>query len=82
MLQSLISLSDDQIDAVTDAVREWCAANHCPIQSEKGRRAMIVAIDIAQLTGGTVDLFDRLCGALDETHIPHHVKSDGPSATA
>jgi hypothetical protein len=48
MLQSLISLSDEEIEIVTSAVREWCRANNYQIDSLQGRRAITVAIDIVQ----------------------------------
>lgn len=48
MLQSLISLSDSQIELVTKSVREWCRTHHCDIDSGDGRRALTVAIDLVQ----------------------------------
>lgn len=48
MLQSLISLSDEEIEAVTSSVREWCRANHCEGDSSEGRRALTVEIDLVQ----------------------------------
>jgi hypothetical protein len=48
MLQSLILLSDDEIETVTSAVREWCRVNNCQIDSAQGHRAITVAIDLIQ----------------------------------
>jgi hypothetical protein len=48
MLQSLILLSDDEIETVTSAVREWCRVNNCQIDSAQGHRAVTVAIDLIQ----------------------------------
>ncbi len=48
MLQSLISLSDSEIELVTNAVREWCRQNSCGIDSNQGRRAITVAVDLIQ----------------------------------
>ncbi|MDM9622193.1 hypothetical protein [Rhizobium sp. S96] len=48
MLQSLISLSDQKIELVIDAVREWCAKHGFDIDSGQGRRALTVAIDLVQ----------------------------------
>ncbi len=63
MLISLISLTDDQIETVTDAVREWCALNHCAIDSEKGRRAITASVDLVQINASEA-LLDQLVRAL------------------
>lgn len=52
MLMSLTSLSDEEIEAVTAAVSQWCKANHCQIDSSEGRRAIAIAIDVVQLKPG------------------------------
>lgn len=44
---TLLSLDDDQIDTVTDAVREWCAANRQDVNSQAGRIAMQTAVSLA-----------------------------------
>ncbi|WP_245006910.1 hypothetical protein [Rhizobium laguerreae] len=44
MLQSLITLSDQDIEVVITAVRQWCTRNHCEIDSNEGRRALTLAI--------------------------------------
>ncbi len=44
---TLLSLDDDQIDTVTDAVREWCATNRQDINSQAGRIAMQTAVNLA-----------------------------------
>jgi hypothetical protein len=51
MLQSLIYLSDLDIDRVMEAVRGWCAQHNCEIDSSEGRRALTIAIDIVQSQG-------------------------------
>jgi hypothetical protein len=48
MLMSLISLSDNEIETVTSAVREWCHLNHCDIDSSKGRHAITTAVELVQ----------------------------------
>ncbi|MBY3390430.1 MULTISPECIES: hypothetical protein [Rhizobium] len=48
MLQSLITLSDQDIEVVITAVRQWCTKNHCEIDSNEGRRALTLAIDLVQ----------------------------------
>ena len=48
MLLPVISLSDSEIELVTSAVREWCRTRHCGIDSIEGRRALSIAIDLAQ----------------------------------
>jgi hypothetical protein len=46
-LVTLLSLQDDQIDVVTDAVRRWCDANNVDINGERGRSALQAAVAIA-----------------------------------
>jgi hypothetical protein len=46
-LVTLLSLQDDQIDVVTEAVRRWCDANDLDINSECGRLAVQSAVAIA-----------------------------------
>lgn len=48
MLMSLICLSDEEIEIVTSAVREWCRAHHHDIDSSEGRRALTIAVDLVQ----------------------------------
>ncbi len=48
MLQPLISLSDHEIELVTETVREWYRLNHCEIDSSDGRRAIAIATDVVQ----------------------------------
>lgn len=59
MLMSLISLSDDHIESVTAAVREWCALTQCDIDSEGGRRAITISVDLIQ-TNPHEPLLDQL----------------------
>jgi hypothetical protein len=60
MLQSLISLSDQEIELVTDAVRKWCLQQNCEIDSSEGRRAITAAIDIVQTNPGQDTLLAEL----------------------
>jgi len=64
MLQSLISLSDDEIELVTDAVNKWCRANHCAIDSSDGRRALTAAIDLVQFRQDDSLLLEELTSRL------------------
>ncbi len=48
MLQSLISLSDSEVELVTRAVRQWCHSHHCDIDSAEGRRALTLAVELVQ----------------------------------
>jgi hypothetical protein len=50
MLQSLISLSDIELEMVTTAVGEWCRVNHCAVDSAEGRHALSQAVDLVQST--------------------------------
>lgn len=49
MLLSLISLNDDEITIVTDAVRRWCCERKLDIDGTEGRRAITIAVDLVQL---------------------------------
>jgi hypothetical protein len=46
MLQSLISMPDEQIDLVLDAVKSWCEAHGVSLESHDGRRAINLAVNI------------------------------------
>lgn len=46
MLQSLISLRDDEIDIVLGAVTQWCRGMGVAVESEEGRRAITVAVNL------------------------------------
>jgi len=46
------------------AVHEWCALNHCAIDSEQGRRAITVSVDLVQITSSET-LLDRLVRSLE-----------------
>lgn len=63
MLMSLISMSDDEIERVTSAVRDWCRVNRCQIDSEEGRRAVTYSIDLVQ-TNPREPLLDHLIEVL------------------
>lgn len=64
MLQSLISLSDAEIELVTDAVNEWCLANHCVVGSSAGYRALTTAIDLVQHRNNASLLWEELTSRL------------------
>lgn len=60
MFQSLVSLEDDQITTIVDAVQRWCADQHIDIDSGDGRRAIRIAIDLVQTTSDAAILLDML----------------------
>jgi hypothetical protein len=60
MLQSLISLSDQEIELVTEAVRQWCSKHHCDVDSTEGHRALTAAIDIVQTRPGKRTVIEEL----------------------
>jgi hypothetical protein len=64
MLQSLISLSDDEIEMVTATVSEWCRVNQCAIDSANGHRALTAAIDLVQAKHGEARLLMELTSRL------------------
>ncbi|MCW1408468.1 hypothetical protein OLZ32_10975 [Rhizobium sp. 1AS11] len=64
MLQSLITLSDQDIELVVTAVGQWCTKNHCEIDSNEGHRALTLAIDLVQNGARNTllqNLTERLC---------------------
>ncbi|WHO75235.1 hypothetical protein [Rhizobium sp. BT03] len=65
MLLSLISLNDDEITIVTDAVRQWCCERKLDIDSVEGRRAITIAVDLVQLNTRRDRLFAELSKQLD-----------------
>jgi hypothetical protein len=65
MLLSLISLSDDEIEAVTTIVHTWCRLRHCEVDSAEGHRALTAAIDLIQTKRGQGDLIAELSLRLD-----------------
>lgn len=76
MLQSLISLSDSEIELVATAVWEWCRANNCDIDSTEGRRALTLAVDLAQAKNAEDGLLPELAHRL----APHTVDQTGTVA--
>ncbi|MBB2752543.1 UNVERIFIED_ORG: hypothetical protein GGI57_003246 [Rhizobium aethiopicum] len=62
---SLISLNDDEITIVTDAVRQWCCERKLDIDSIEGRRAVTIAVDLVQLNTHRDRLFAELSKQLD-----------------
>lgn len=73
MLQSLLALSDSEIELVTSAVREWCRIHHHDIESAEGRRALTVAIDLVQSRHAVENLIPELTQRLAHAEIitPH-----------
>ncbi|MBY3413112.1 hypothetical protein HFN69_29920 [Rhizobium laguerreae] len=65
MLQSLISLSDQDVECVIDTVRDWCSQHHCTIDSRRGRLALTTAVDLIQTTGAREALPLELSKRLD-----------------
>jgi hypothetical protein len=65
MLLSLISLNDDEITIVTDAVRQWCCERKLDIDSIEGRHAITVAVDLVQMNTDCDRLFAALSKQLD-----------------
>ncbi|MBC2804398.1 hypothetical protein ELI49_13075 [Rhizobium ruizarguesonis] len=65
MLLSLISLNDDDITIVTDAVRQWCCERKLDIDSIEGRHAITVAVDLVQMNTDCDRLFAELSKQLD-----------------
>jgi hypothetical protein len=65
MLLSLISLNDDEITIVTDAVRQWCCERKLDIDSIEGRHAITVAVDLVQMNTDCDRLFAELSKQLD-----------------
>jgi len=51
MLQSLLSLSDTEIEEVMYAVTRWCSENSCQFDSAAGRHALSVAVELVQTKG-------------------------------
>ncbi|MBY3345512.1 hypothetical protein [Rhizobium laguerreae] len=75
MLQSLITLSDQDIEVVITAVRQWCIKNHCEIDSNEGRRALTLAIDLVQNSAR-----DRLLQNLTERLGPRSGQMDAETS--
>ncbi|ARM88918.1 hypothetical protein RHEC894_CH02630 [Rhizobium sp. CIAT894] len=65
MLLSLISLNDDEIAIVTNAVRQWCCEKKLDIDSLEGRRAITVAVDLIQMNTDHDKLFAELSKQLN-----------------
>ncbi|MBX4957266.1 hypothetical protein [Rhizobium lentis] len=65
MLLSPISLDDQDITIVTDAVRQWCGEKKLDIDSIEGRRAITVAVDLLQMDISRDRLFAELSKQLD-----------------
>lgn len=49
-LLPLLSLPDEKIDIVTDAVRGWCETRRCIVNDVQGRAAVQTAVAIALST--------------------------------
>jgi len=66
MLQSLISLEDNEIDTVLNAVTAYCGSRGVSIESEEGRKAIAVAVDVIS-SRHAADLFLEIQERLDES---------------
>ena len=64
MLQSLISLSDEDIALATDAVSRWCVSQRVAIESADGRRAPAAAVEPVHSRATREDLTASLFRAL------------------
>ena len=64
MLQSLMSLSDEDVSAVIDAVHKYCGEHGYDLHSPQGRRTITTALELVQTKRGTetlmIDLDKRL----------------------
>lgn len=65
LLLSLISLNDDEITIVTDAVRQWCCQRKLDIDSIEGRHAITVAVDLVQMNTDRDKPFAEMSKQLD-----------------
>ncbi|WP_200960723.1 hypothetical protein [Rhizobium sp. Root708] len=75
MFQSLATLSDSDIAAILDAVREWCRIRQVDVESAEGRSALAVAIDRVQASGTSDDLLSTL------SSLPNNrLKNAGPAS--
>nr|WP_113012176.1 hypothetical protein [Rhizobium sp. UBA1881] len=64
MLQSLIYLSEDEIELVTATINDWCRVNNCAIDSTEGRCALTAAIDLVQNKHGESRILEELTARL------------------
>jgi hypothetical protein len=46
MLQSLIDIDDDQMETVLVAVSSWCNNRGVSVDSDEGRHAVSIAVDV------------------------------------
>ncbi|WP_018898910.1 hypothetical protein [Rhizobium sp. 2MFCol3.1] len=64
MLQSLMSLSDEDVSAVIAAVHKYCGEHGYDLHSPQGRRTITTALELVQTKRGTetlmIDLDKRL----------------------
>ncbi|MBW9115545.1 hypothetical protein JNB88_18055 [Rhizobium cauense] len=67
MLQSLASLSDDDVAAILGTVQKLCAGRKVGIESADGRRAMQIAVNYIESSGSGVGLLEKLISALKQT---------------
>ena len=65
MLQSLISLEDQDINTVLGAVTVWCNTHGVLVDSPEGRRAIVIAVDIV-CNRGSVDLLKEISEHLNQ----------------
>jgi hypothetical protein len=72
MLQSLMTLSDEEVDLLIRSVHRWCALNNVSIDSSDGRRAITVAIELMQSTDNPGSFPYDLSTRLDKQHATHN----------
>lgn len=64
MLQSLMSLSDEDVSTVIAAIHKYCGEHGYDLHSPQGRRTITTALELVQTKRGTetlmIDLDKRL----------------------
>jgi hypothetical protein len=60
VFHSLLSLEDEQISIVMDAVRQWCEQRDVSIESPAGRDALNAAIEAVRTARSTAGVFTAI----------------------
>jgi len=68
MLRSLMDLPAAQIEVVLNAANEWCQIRGVAIESDEGRRAVMIAVKIVS-SRDVIDLKAELCAQLDRRWV-------------